>query len=99
MFHPEDDENIKIRQQTNRDLLTFRRDRQSRAVIATVPNCSGHLMEHRQSDMMQHDRTSPPIHSIIRVRKTFGKFRLKCVNRSYGKKEKSAPEVFKTRSF
>lgn len=66
----------------------------SRAVIATVPNCNGHRLEHPRNDTKQRDQTSPPTHSIISKRKTFGNFQLKCINKNCEKKEKSAPEVF-----
>lgn len=47
-------------------LLTFHKDMLSRAVIATTLNCSVHRLECQQSDTMQHDQTSPRIHSIFR---------------------------------
>lgn len=61
----------KLKTQINKkdrpNLLTFRRDRQSRAVIETAPSCSVHQMECRQSDTMQRDQTSPPIRSINKM--------------------------------
>ena len=47
-----------------KNLLTFRRDKLNRVVIAKGPGCNVRRKEYRRSDMMQHGQTSQRSHSI-----------------------------------